>query len=268
MHWIIQSNLVADADVQRLREALDRLDTPYTDVKLIPIVRQLDHVPQVEGPVFVYGTTYIHRGAYEQNWTPGYVGGKVDYQAVSEGYGEQMLNSDATYSTLRDLVIPEGDILFVRPDNDGKLFTGVALDQDELNKLREIIVGQQGTDAVLDERVVVSSPKKILSEVRCLVVDGQVVGASFYRRGGQVFISDQVDQAVIDYAQEQVDRFSPDLGYALDVADTPEGFRIIEINALSSCGLYACDLYRFVVAVNNLAEKVDLQAKPARSISP
>lgn len=266
MHWIIQTNLVGDADVQRLREALHRLDTPYTDVKLIPVVRELDHVPQVEGPVFVYGSTYIHRGAYDQNWSPGYVGGKVDYQEVSEGYGEQMLNSDATYCSLRDLKIPEGEILFVRPDNDGKLFTGAALNQAELDRLHKVIVRQQGSEQVLDERVAVSSPKKILSEVRCLVVDGRVVASSFYRRGGRVFMSDQVDRALLDYAQAQVDRYNPDIGFALDVADTSEGFRIVEINALSSCGLYACDLYPFVDAVNQLGDK--LAPKHVRGLAP
>lgn len=265
MHWIIQSNLVAGEDAQRLREALDRLDTPYTDVKLIPIVRQLDHVPQVEGDVFVYGTTYIHRGAYEQNWSPGYIGGTVDYETVSAGYGEEMLNHDATYSTLGRVSIPEGSMLFVRPDNDGKLFTGAAMTQSELDTLREIVVGQQDENA-LDERVVVSSPKQILSEVRCLVVDGRVVTASFYRRGGKVFYSDQVDQAVLDYAQAQVDRFNPDIGFALDIADTPDGFKIIEINALSSCGLYACDLYKFVDAVNQMEHRRDF--RPAASPRP
>lgn len=75
MHWIIQSNLVGPDDAARLREALNRLGTSYSDVKLIPIVRQLDHVPSVSGPAFVYGSTFVHRSAYDQGWWPGYIGG-------------------------------------------------------------------------------------------------------------------------------------------------------------------------------------------------
>lgn len=253
MHWIIQSNLVGAEDADRLREALTRLDTPYTDVRLIPVVVQLEHVPVVEGPVFVYGSTFVHRAAYDQGWWPGYIGGTTDYAAILDGFGaEEMLNGDVVYSRLGDLKL-DGP-MFVRPDDDGKLFTGCVVHPDEVEALLAKVARENHAqrEAILDARVVVSSPKQIFAEHRCLVVNGQVVTASTYRRGQRVVREARVDEGVLAYAQAQVDRFNPELGFAMDIAETEAGMKIIELNALSSSGLYACDLLRFVDAVNAL----------------
>lgn len=261
MHWIIQSNLVAGEDVDRLRQALDRLATPYTMVKLIPIVRTLETVPKIKGPAFVYGSTYIHRSAYDQGWWPGYVGGRHSYEEVLAHYGDQMLNADIERVPLSRLCISE--TMFVRPDDDGKLFTGMLLDAPGLTQLREQLRGQGHDEATLGAMVVVSSPKKILAEHRCFVVDGKVVCASTYRRGGRVLYDGRVDQHVLDYAQDQADKWCPEIGFALDVAETPLGLRVVEINALSSSGLYSCDLLRLVDAVNGLD---GLMPKPQRTL--
>lgn len=265
MHWIIQSNLVASEDVDRLRQALDRLDTSYTDVKLIPIVRTLDHVPVVEGPVFVYGSTFVHRAAYDQGWWPGYIGGTHTYEEIAKHYGEELLNDDVRYERLSDLVADRP--VFVRPKDDGKLFTGLVVDSRGLDELRTTVIDHAGTDAALDEVVVVSSPKRIQAEHRCLVVNGRVVCASTYRRGSQVVYDGRVDENILQYAQSQVDRWQPDLGFALDVAQTSAGLRIVEINALSSSGLYACDLMKFADAVNGLGDLVP-RAAPSIRHSP
>ena len=253
MHWIIQSNLVGAEDVARLRDALLRLNTPFDMVKLIPIVRQLEHVPVVEGPVFVYGSTFVHRSAYGHGWSPGYVGGMHDYEEVLKHYGTEMLNSDVQYIPLKDL--KSSSPVFIRPRDDGKLFTGLLVDADGLDELRAQVLGHAGTENVLDEVVVVSSPKKIFAEHRCLVVDGKVVTASTYRRGGKLLYDGRVDEAILNYAQSQIDIWNPDLGCAIDIAETPDGLKIIEINALSSSGLYACDLIKFVSAVNQLGQR-------------
>jgi hypothetical protein len=260
MHWIIQSNLVGAEDVQRLREALLRLDTPFTNVRLVPIICELEEIPKIEGPAFVYGSTFVHRAAYAHGWWPGYIGGKADYEDVLRGYGDQMLNSDISYVALRDLKI-DGP-MFVRPEDDGKLFTGAVLYPEQVAQLLEKVSRENASrpEDCLGSRVVVSSPKKILAEHRCLVVNGRVVSASTYRRGPRIVSDGRVDEAVLSYAQEQVDRYNPDIGFAIDIAQTSEGMKIIEINALSSSGFYACDLMPFIDAINRLD---DLAPRPS-----
>lgn len=251
MHWVIQSNFVADQDMQRLLHALERLDVSYSLVKLLPIVHKLESTPQIEGPVFVYGTPFAYKGAFNSNWLPGYMGGNATYEDLLNGFGSEMLNSQVEYQKLKDVVIPNHQDIFIRPANDGKLFTGQVVNTQEWEKLKSHVLGYFG-DKASDEILVLAEPQKILAEYRCLVVNGEVIAASSYRRGGKVFCSDQVDQSVLDYAQTQVNRYQPDLGFALDVAQTHEGFKIIEVNALSSCGFYQCDILKLADALNQL----------------
>jgi len=49
-----------------------------------------------------------------------------------------------------------------------------------------------------------------------------------------------------------VDLWSPDVGFVLDIADTPEGFKVIEVNCLNASGFYACDMAKVVFALEEL----------------
>ena len=46
-----------------------------------------------------------------------------------------------------------------------------------------------------------------------------------------------------------VDRFQPARAFVLDVADTLEGPKVIEVNNFNSAGLYACDVGKIVDAI-------------------
>ncbi len=266
MHWVIQGNLVSQEDSDRLIQALDARGVEHTLVKLIPVVRELEVTPVIDGPVFVYGTTFIHRHAYNPLWWPGYIGGTANFQEISEGYGNEMLNAKVKYMPLSEVTVGEGEDVFVRPDDDGKLFTGKVVNAQELQELKDVVVGQFGSNA-LSETMVVAPPQNILAEYRCLVVDGQVITASYYRKKGRVFQSNEMDESVLEYAQKQVDKYQPEIGFALDIAETENGFKIIEVNSLSSCGFYACDLDKFVDAMETLGNKMRPQGKIRSKLS-
>jgi hypothetical protein len=38
----------------------------------------------------------------------------------------------------------------------------------------------------------------------------------------------------------------------LDIADTDEGPKVIEINAINSSGFYACDMGKYIDAINSM----------------
>lgn len=266
MHWIIQSNLVGADDVARLIRALERCGVAYTCVRLVPIVRRLECVPQIDGPAFVYGSTFLHRSAYDHGWTPGYIGGRVDHGQVTERLGARMLNPDMKIVSLAGLSVAEA--AFIRPLDDGKLFTGAVMDSNRIERVRRQVMRENPEDPMAGQALVaVSTPKTLLAEYRLLVVDGQVVCASSYRIGKRVVYQSRVDERIVAFGQECVDMYNPDLGFALDVADTPEGLRVVEINALSSAGLYACDLNLFVDAMDRLGDRL-VAERGAKSGAP
>ena len=67
--------------------------------------------------------------------------------------------------------------------------------------------------------------------------------------------SPEVGQRIIDFANERVREWNPRIAFTLDIADTPEGLKIIETNAISSSGFYAIDMNKFVGEIVALGEK-------------
>ena len=56
------------------------------------------------------------------------------------------------------------------------------------------------------------------------------------------------DPCVLSYASDQVAA----LEYVLDLAETAEGWSIIEVGATSCCGLYKCDMDAFIEALGSV----------------
>jgi hypothetical protein len=105
----------------------------------------------------------------------------------------------------------------------------------------------------LDE-IMACSTKKIWSETRTWVVDGRVVTASGYKIGTtkRYTAPSQIDGVITEYAQACVDCWQPNAAFVLDVADTPEGLKILEINNINAAGLYRGDMLRLVSALATL----------------
>ncbi|MCW7540445.1 ATP-grasp domain-containing protein [Aquabacterium sp. A7-Y] len=54
------------------------------------------------------------------------------------------------------------------------------------------------------------------------------------------------------FAQHWADTWCSNPAFWLEVADTPNGLKLLEINAINSSGFYACDMGKFVNAINAL----------------
>ena len=161
--------------------------------------------------------------------------------------------SDCT--PLRD-ASPRGDAVFVRPVDDLKAFAGGVMSRAEFLAWREATLAAIARGALprmqADAPVVLARPKRLHAEYRLRVVDGTIVGASSYRRGGVAHFSDQVDERVIAFGRARIAQWSPNRAFCLDVADTPDGLKVVEINAINSSAFYASDIARFVDAIERL----------------
>lgn len=248
MFWVLQKNLRNEQALWPLQAQLVAQQTPHAMVTLRPGVDEMEPDLVIEGPVFVRGGGRLRRIAQRKGWSPGYIDDNVDYRLLINHYEGRMVNDDARIVTIRDAVI-HGAEVFVRPVLDDKLIDGQVMSRDRfLDWQRGIVAVNGGGDLII-----IASPKVLYAEYRFFVVDGRVVTGSLYKRGPNVYYDAHVDESVTRYAQSCADTWCPNLAFCLDVADTPDGLKVLEINGINSSGAYACDMGKFVHAINALA---------------
>ena len=276
MLWIVQDNLYNEDGYVRFIGALQRLNCNYLIVKPVPFtnvllpsdfdcdthrsdineVDQLDIDPNQ--PIVICGATSLSRISQSKGWYPGtFLNDNFDYEVWRDGFGaENLLNSDAVVAPVCELSnIHNHDMVFIRPVHDSKAISGTVMSADQFVEWQHQIsqIDQEEFQPLHKNTVMLLSPvKQIYNEFRVFVVDGKVVTASMYKQGDQVRPSHLVDQHVIDFSQQMVDKWQPAIAFVIDVAETPQGLKIIEINNINSAGFYEADVFKIIDAIDNL----------------
>lgn len=273
MFWVVQNNLYNEAGYVRFIEALKRLEVDYIVVKPIPFTNQFlpadfdsmtQEVDDVEEPyidtnqkVIVMGATSLSRVAKVRGWTPGtYLNENFDFSKWRDGFGkENILNGDAEVGLVKQITIPPYEDVFVRPVHDTKSFSGEVMTIDQLhNWLKDIskIEEEEFSPLHKNTEIMISSIKKINAEYRFFVVDGKIVTGSLYKQGNVVRSSDIIDDDVLWFTASMIHVWEPAEAFVIDIADTEEGFKVIEINNINSAGFYAADCQKIVSALEDL----------------
>lgn len=253
MFWVVQNNLFNEAGFETLIQALVRMKLDYAVVKVVPFVG--DIIPDInpENSVIAVGAYSLWKAAKKKKWDPGvFVNENFTYPKLIEHYGDNVLNKECRISTLENIK-PVYDEFFIKPCKDSKVFSGQTMTWDELKEWKDRILelGWEGT--VTGNTCVVMAPvKEIYREYRFFIVNGKVITGSQYRVGMRVFSTECHEKDVIDYTQKMVNLWCPAIGFVLDIAITPEGFKVVEINCLNAAGFYACDMSKVVFALEEI----------------
>ena len=193
--------------------------------------------------------------ASHMGWQPGVFDiGAHDFVQQRARWGELMLNHDSVVGPLSEAHFAH-ERMFVRPTDDSKAFAGQAFDRADFEgwRTRVCALSLAETASLNANTVVQVSPIKVIyAEYRLWVVKGEIVTASLYRRDGKRVFDAWVDPAVLTFAASAIDSktgWQPHEAFVIDIADTPVGYRIIEINTLNASGLYACDVTRLILAL-------------------
>ena len=260
MHWIVNAALAREAGFHALIHHLESQGQPFTLVTKPPMVPHLVSretgepvmLDAIDCPVFVVGTTSMKAVSADHRWSPGYVDAPTQEECV-EAWGGHRLNADAVFGAIGSIVPPADRDLFVRPDEGSKAFTGRVVAAGGFDTWRSSVIrGDAAHPVPADQRVMVAGVKTIWSEYRCIVVDGRYVTGSRYRTGRTVSYSPEVGARFVRFVEERVAEWNPRRALCIDVADTPDGIRIIETNDVSSCGFYAMDMGRFAAAIGSM----------------
>lgn len=261
MHWVLQENLFQERERAQIRAAVERWGLPYSLHKVVPFSGDLIPPPQPLAPkVICLGSYSMRHTARRKGWTPGvYDLEGCSFVEQHRRWGDRMLNADSRVVPFSDAAIERAT--FVRPVEDTKVFAGRVFEPDELGAWREKVAALgKAPDSSLDGDTLVqlSEPKELYVEIRYWIVGGRIAGRSQYRRGGRVVYSPDVDDRYDRFVEEVIDDrpgaggWQPRRAFVLDVAETADGLRIVEINTLNSAGFYAADIQRIVLALEEL----------------
>jgi hypothetical protein len=256
MHWVIQTNLINPATRDELLRVLESRNCSVILAKLVPVFDVLQEDIEVPaGQVFIYGSTGLGNVAKSQGWAPGYYDAQLDYALMLERYGELALNHGAVCCTLEALPQQPGPF-FLRPVLDTKALAGTIMeDWAEFEEFREgiaRITDDPEAKMRLSDVVAAAPLTTIEAEYRFFVIGGRVVTGSRYKHGDLVRSSSIVPEEITQFAQQCVDVWAPNDAFAIDIAATPNGLRVIELNSANSAGFYACDMGSIVDAVEAL----------------
>ena len=176
------------------------------------------------------------------------------YSKWRENLGENLLNYDAIVCRFDEVMQYFADDFFIRPCEDTKSFTGEVYSWKKFDSWRTEVLNINNDFTMLKKDTMVSycSVKQIFSEYRFFVVDGKIVTASQYKRGNTVLHNANIDQYIIDYANEMINTWQPARAFVIDIASTPNGCKVIEINNFNSAGFYACDVGKIVEAIEDM----------------
>jgi len=259
MFWVLQKNLFAEAAFEGLVTALERQETPHEIVSVRHFAHDMEPDLNPEGHVYVCGSTAIGKIARQKGWVPGYFDDNLDYELTMKHYGEDCLNWRGKVTTLRevtrDMLVDPDAKFFTRPTLDLKSFSGQVMDWEDFDAWRTKVVAlcdQPNSFSTLmpEDKIIVAPLSKLYTETRFYVVDGEVVTGSQYKAGHNVYYTSDVMPFIKEFAQKMVDKWQPNRAFVLDIADTDEGPKVIEINAINSSGFYACDMNKYVGAIN------------------
>jgi hypothetical protein len=264
MHWLLQSNLGTDEKRKQYSDALEyiaQFGATWSYVKLIPFIGDVVPDDDYTGKkVFALGSTSMILAAQKRGWNPGVIFNEnFRFEAWVNGFGaENLLNGDGVVSRFADAVIPDKKG-FIRPCEDLKAFNGGPFDSENLKDWQKsIAAGEKSTRTLQltsDTMVVTAPTKTIYREWRFFVVGGKVITGSLYRTAFQTCSDANVDDDVYEFAQKMADKWQPGECFVLDIGETKNGLSIIEVNCFNGSGLYACDMNKTFLAVEQLYGK-------------
>lgn len=175
-------------------------------------------------------------------------------QAYYQTLNLPLLNQDSKIYNIKDnLDLSFNQPYFIKPTKDLKAFEAGIIEPGV--SIEQFITQGKYQKSYLQEQVLLSSCKKIISEYRFFIVNQKVITGSLYRLGGQGNLSHVIPENIMNTAKKYAQLYQPHDIFTMDLAETPEGIKIIEYNCWNASGSYHCDLMRTFFSIQEYMEE-------------
>lgn len=249
MFYAIQENVFNDSNYDIIFNALKKLSLPYEIIK-IEKNGNLAPIETDRKDVFVFGSVRAARLSTQLEWLPGSLYGRNhDYMIYSKFYKDNLLNYDCELADIEDEIKWENNELkFIRPTKDNKLFNGALYSrikwEDKLSEIKQRYLG-----VLPPSNIQIANPKKIYKEARMWIVNGKVVTSSYYKFADNVAYLEDVEPDAIEFAESMIKIYQVATAFVMDVCQTPDGWKIVEINCINCSGFYKADMQKLLMSL-------------------
>lgn len=256
--WLIESGVYGD-EIEPLAAEIRRQGMDCRFVTYREIVKGPAPLPPGSCAI-VYGTYPVRHVMLKLGWAPGgwCSPENLDCAAYYPHFADFLLN--AKCEILSGIAaIREKDRLFAefgrtgkvfaRPTSVHKLFVGRLIAQEDF----ETALAPTRYDS--ETQVLVAPPRELGREWRLVVAGDEIVAASRYAESGTCSVAADCPETVRVFARDMLGavKWRPDELFMLDVGETEDGLRLVELNSFSCAWMYACDPARVVECASQLA---------------
>ncbi|WP_196887410.1 ATP-grasp domain-containing protein [Aureivirga sp. CE67] len=258
MYYIVQKNVFRDPRYDEIFHVLDSLNLPYEEVIFYPNSNEF-FLETDRKDVFVYGSVKLAKVCADFDWNPGsFYGGNHEYEKYAKGFGEYILNHGSFITQFSDSFSwEENQKYFIKPSIDAKVFTGKVFTESEWKDFTyETLNNNENTRITAETLIQVSKYHKIIKEARVWIVNQKVVTSSYYLFHDQAGFEENVSNEGLDFAQKMAKIYNVADAYVMDVCETFEGWKIVEVNCINSAGFYKGDVKKIILVLEEMyAEK-------------
>jgi hypothetical protein len=270
-HWVVDKYLLDIQNsnatlLERFEEIFQKYNIEYFITQYIPFSEHNEPIPynKDDKSTIFYSTIGYNRNAMRDGYYYGifYDEERFSYHNYEPYIKEYVLNKHASEITWGELKRNwkwefdgyQTSKLFIRPSAGDKLFAGKLVDFYDMED--KIEYWERENDIPLDTPIIVAPPQDIKSEMRFLIVNREVITGSQYRYNGILDVRKDYFQGAYDLANVIAKQeWQLDKAYTCDVAMLEDGsFKVVELNCITCAGMYACDVEKFVLAMNKLVE--------------
>lgn len=256
IQWVVQRNLTNVNDLQKLRAACGNIAVGYTEIDIIPFTSQLPDFDRDKHSIFYGSTTMGELVMKDNSLNAGFFFNPASFSIANyfEKWGIHMLNYGALVTSFNDLMSKEYEsdkLLFIRPDDDSKSFSGEVKQFGEIRQWFDQLKTIDNASLSLDSPIIVSEPYHLRYEWRLWIVDKQVVAASKYREDFRLKKEKGCPSEVIQFAEQRCAEYTPHDVFVMDICETGDNYYIVESGCLNSAGFYEADIDAIVRRVTD-----------------
>lgn len=248
--WILQNNIWKEEKYDQMLSLLNRYGLPYEIVNLKPFSESIDLPCDPWEVEMVFGSIRFVELAAKAG-VKIHFNDNFNFNVWGEVFGEDCLNFGSEITTAWDLNLPLPHDIFIRPVLDDKSFSGTVLRAGDTFAHVQFATSKAPQDIVIQ----VAPVKVIFGEYRFFIVNGEVITGSTYRIGSRVHYQnadgewEPNDPSI--FVRQMVEKWQPSDMFVIDIASTPDGFKIVEFGSMHHCGFYDINLSKLIQAIHD-----------------
>ncbi len=242
--WLLQKNLLKASFLKRFEKALINEQVAYELIQVIPFSREAPSIDTHHYHIF-YGSTTLMINAYRSYPQQGIFYDEATFSMAlyQQKWGEYLLNHDGKCSTLHTLsqtTLPPNQTFFIRPNDDSKSFSGRIISFAQLQQWTQRLQEDLDNDisySLLHQTIWYAQPKEIYAEYRHFIVDQQIILMEDIANK-TILTSGNLYQQLSSFVHDRIATFTPHDIFVIDIAQTPQGLKILECGCINGTGFY------------------------------